>query len=78
MVFPNDSLGEKNLFDLLRKGYVEARYDKNYKISQGEIEILINRVENLQSVTKKFAEKRLLQLMKKKYSFPFHFLSRSW
>jgi uncharacterized protein len=38
---------------------VEARYDKNYKISQGEVEILINRVENLQSITEKTCKEKI-------------------
>ena len=59
MVFPNDSLGENNFFDLLRKGYVEARYDKKYAITKDEVQVLINRAEKLQHVTEITCKKKI-------------------
>ncbi len=50
-VFPRNNFEEKHLFDLLRKGYVEARYDRKYQISEQEVLLLIERIERLQQVT---------------------------
>lgn len=36
---------EKHLFELLKKGYVDARYKRNYSIKLEEVEILIKRLE---------------------------------
>jgi len=58
-VFPLNTIDEKNLFELLRKGYVEARYDKKYNISSDEIDTLINRVKNLQTITEKICKDKI-------------------
>lgn len=49
-VFPNNSAAEKHLFDLLKRGYIDARYKKDYAISQQELALLIERVARLQSI----------------------------
>lgn len=49
-VFPNNSAAEKHLFDLLKRGYIDARYKKDYAISQEELALLIERVARLQSI----------------------------
>ena len=49
-VFPNNSREEKHLFDLLKRGYVDARYKKEYQISREELETLIDRVSQLQAI----------------------------
>jgi len=36
---------DKHLFELLKKGYVDARYKRNYSIKLEEVEILIQRLE---------------------------------
>lgn len=36
---------EKNLFELLKKGYVDARYKRNFSIKIEEVKILIQRLE---------------------------------
>jgi HEPN domain-containing protein/predicted nucleotidyltransferase len=50
-VFPRNNVEEKHIFDLLKKGYVEARYDKKYVITRVEVELLIDRIEKLQDIT---------------------------
>lgn len=36
---------EKHLFELLKKGYIDARYKRNYAINIEEVKILINKLE---------------------------------
>ncbi len=49
-VFPDNTPAEKHLFDLLKRGYVDARYKDNYQIAPAELSTLIDRVEKLQVV----------------------------
>lgn len=38
---------EKHLFELLKKGYVDARYKRNYSIKLDEVKTLIQRIERM-------------------------------
>ena len=49
-VFPENTEEEKYLFDLLKRGYVDARYKDSYHITSEELSSLIERVEKLQAV----------------------------
>jgi HEPN domain-containing protein/predicted nucleotidyltransferase len=49
-IFPQHTKEENDLFIKLKKGYVEARYDKDYTISKEEIQKLIQRIMALQTV----------------------------
>ena len=51
--FPGDSVEEKDLFDILIKAYVQARYNPNFEVNQEFIEKVIPRVELLRDITKK-------------------------
>ena len=53
---PHSTEEEKRLFKLLRKAYVSARYDKNYVITQEELEYLAGRVKVLEALTKELCE----------------------
>ncbi len=50
-VFPKGTQEEKDRFELLRKAYVDARYDENYTISDEELKWLGERVGVLQKMT---------------------------
>ncbi len=50
-IFPRDTKERNDRFILLQKAYIDARYDKNYKITEEELQYLISRVEKLKSVT---------------------------
>ena len=50
---------EKECFELLRRAYVEARYNPGYKITQEQLEYLAQRVQKLQDLTKKICEARI-------------------
>lgn len=58
-IFQRNNNGEKHLFDLLRKGYVEARYDKNYEITKSETETLIERIKKMQKITARICEEKI-------------------
>ncbi|HEY4196609.1 MAG TPA: HEPN domain-containing protein [Mucilaginibacter sp.] len=48
-VFPQHTQEERDLFILLKKGYVEARYDKDYVITEALVKELIKRIQALQA-----------------------------
>lgn len=58
-VFPKGTTREKELFELLRKAYVDARYKKNYSITREELEWLAERVQILQELTEKVCKKKM-------------------
>jgi HEPN domain-containing protein len=47
-VFPCNSQEEEHLFDLLKRGYIDARYKDDYVITEEELQILVGRVKLLQ------------------------------
>jgi uncharacterized protein len=58
-VFPKATDQEKECFELLRRAYVEARYNPSYKITKEQLEYLAQRVQKLQDLTKKICEARI-------------------
>jgi HEPN domain-containing protein/predicted nucleotidyltransferase len=58
-VFPRATDREKECFELLRRAYVEARYNPGYKITEGQLGYLAQRVKKLQDLTKKICEARI-------------------
>ncbi len=50
-IFPRDTKEQEEKFILLKLAYTEARYNKNYKITEEQLVYLIKRVEKLKSVT---------------------------
>ena len=58
-VFPLGTAEEKRLFELLRNAYVDARYDKNYKITHEELQWLGERVSVLQKMTEDIYRKKI-------------------
>jgi predicted nucleotidyltransferase/HEPN domain-containing protein len=58
-VFPRATDEQKECFDLLKRAYVEARYNPGYKITKEQLEYLAQRVQKLQDLTKKICEARI-------------------
>ena len=58
-VFPKATAEEKECFDLLRRAYVEARYNRAYKITREQLEYLDKRVQVLQELTEKHCRKKI-------------------
>lgn len=59
MVFPQNTEQEAHLFDLLKRGYVEARYDPDYTITAAELTELIHRVRQLQDIAAVICKERI-------------------
>lgn len=59
-VFPRDTAEEKRLFDLLRRAYLEARYNKkNFIVTKDDIDALTPKVEQLKQVVAKVCRERI-------------------
>jgi HEPN domain-containing protein len=52
-IFSHSSVDQRQCFRLLERAYVEARYNKDYKINKEPLLYLIDRVEKLKTVTEK-------------------------
>ncbi|MCC8377187.1 MAG: HEPN domain-containing protein [Rickettsia endosymbiont of Graphium doson] len=58
-VFPIATPEQKKCFTLLQKAYVDARYDKNYKITKEQLFYLIERIEKLKGTTVRICTARI-------------------
>ncbi len=58
-VFPQATDEQKKCFDLLKRAYVEARYNPGYKITKEQLEYLAERVQTLQDLTENICEARI-------------------
>ena len=57
--YPTEDQQEKRFFDLLKKGYIDARYKDDYKITEEEFSILLNRVYLLKEVVKELCQEKI-------------------
>ncbi len=64
LVFPMESEEEKYRFYLLKKAYVDSRYEKDYAITKTELEYLSKRITIFKQLTKELCDERLIQLQK--------------
>ena len=60
-VWPRDTKFARRCFELLQQAYVNARYSPHYKISDEELQWLVERIEMLQSEVKTIAERHLAE-----------------
>ena len=64
LLFPIESNKvEKNLFDLLKRGYIDARYKIDYIITKEELTILIERIKMMKLVVEKICQKKIESLV---------------
>ncbi|XWN34951.1 MAG: HEPN domain-containing protein [Roseivirga sp.] len=61
-VFPCRTQEEKDLFDLLRRAYVDARYRKDYTITSQELQYLSERVLLLRALTEQLCKEEMQRL----------------
>lgn len=54
--------GEERLFELLKGGYVDARYKRDYSITKEELEILIDRVSKMESIVAKIGKDKIASI----------------
>ena len=57
--FRRDTQEEKRLFDLLQNAYIQARYNKLFRVTKEDIEALIPKVEQLRDITRQSCEERI-------------------
>ncbi len=63
LVFPAESnKQEKHLFDLLKRGYVDARYRDDYVITEEELSTLIDRVKEMQGIVERKCKEKIVSL----------------
>lgn len=60
--FPIQNKEEKDLFGLLKKAYIDAKYKKAYSINIGELNYLSERVCVLGKMTKEICEEEIVRL----------------
>jgi uncharacterized protein len=61
-VFPMNNKEEEELFQLLKKAYIDARYKKDYVINLNELNYLSERVCMLGKMTKEICEEEIARL----------------
>lgn len=63
-VFPQASPEERQRFELLKKAYVDARYNMNYKISKEDLDYLSERVQLLRALTEQICKEKIASFIK--------------
>jgi len=58
-VFPQATVEERRRFTLLRKAYVDARYNMDYNISKADLEYLSERVQLLKKLTEEICKRKI-------------------
>lgn len=53
---------EEHLFDLLKRGYIDARYKRDYLITGEELEAIIDRVARMEGIVKDICEVKIQSL----------------
>lgn len=60
LVFPVEtSKDEKNLFELLKRGYIDARYKEDYTITEAELKTLMERVKQMQEIAERICQEKI-------------------
>ena len=58
-VFPCETAQQRKLFKLLKRAYIDARYDPDYKITKKQLEYLAKCVRKLQRLIKKICKEKI-------------------
>ncbi len=58
-VFPRATIEERRRFILLKKAYIEARYNMHYNIGKADLEYLSERVQLLRKLTKQICHQKI-------------------
>jgi len=61
-LWPRDTKFERRCYELLREAYVKARYSREYRITDEQLEWLSGRVELLQRIVREVSEERIATL----------------
>ena len=60
--FPAKSKEDENLFNLLKRGYIDARYKEDYMITTEEVQKLIDKVNDMERVIRNISLKKIESL----------------
>lgn len=63
-VFPRVTVEERRRFILLKKAYIEARYNMDYNISKADLEYLSERVQLLKKLTQEICNRKIKSFVK--------------
>lgn len=63
-VFPRATVEERRRFTLLRKAYIEARYNMDYNIGKADLEYLSERVQLLKKLTEQICKEKIASFVK--------------
>lgn len=58
-IFPQNTKEEIHLFNLLKKAYIDARYNENFVITEDELKTLIERVRKLQGISEQVCKLKI-------------------
>jgi len=58
-VFPQNTIEEKRLFQLIKAAYVNGRYDPDFVVTKEDIDKLIPKVELLRDITQRICEEKI-------------------
>jgi HEPN domain-containing protein/predicted nucleotidyltransferase len=53
---------EKNLFDLLKRGYIDARYKEDYSISKEELQLLLERIKQMRGIVERICKEKIASI----------------
>ncbi len=59
LIFPQATEEQKESFKLLNKSYIDARYNKHFKITKDQLEYLVKKVEGLKEIVKKICKEKI-------------------
>ena len=60
--FPRSTPEDERRFELLRRAYVDARYEKDYHVTREELEYLAKRVRELKTIVEDSCRKKIQEL----------------
>lgn len=58
-VFPQNTEFEKRCFDLIRRAYIEVRYNPDFEVTKEELEYMIQRTELLKEITNRICSEKI-------------------
>ena len=61
-IFPIATKDQQESFKLLKKAYIDARYNKNYRITKEQLEYLLGRVQRLKEVVERTCAEKIQNL----------------
>jgi HEPN domain-containing protein/predicted nucleotidyltransferase len=69
LLFPIETnKDEKNLFDLLKRGYIDARYKTDFVITEEELSKLILRINQMKSIVEKISKEKIQSFIETNHS----------